>query len=951
VTHFRRRCAALVAIAATALFHLGCGDGVGLPDEGVPTEIKAFSGDDQTGPAGGTLAQPVVVQVTDRSGRPVASQSVAFAPTSGSGSVTPASVTTDNQGKASTAWTLGPAAGPQSLTARAEGGDAPEGLDVALTAHAVSGAATEIEIASGNEQTGAVNSALPDPLVARVIDAVGNPVAGIEVHWSASGGGSISPEVVVTGADGLAAAERVLGGSSGAESAQATAAGLQGSPLTFNHTAVPATPDRLLKESGDLQSAPAGFQLADSLVVRLVDENGNGIGGRSVTWVVGSGEGSVDPVNATTTPQGYAVTRWTMPPVVGTYSIDAVFSGLDPVAFTGTATADLPTTIELLSGDGQSATAGSPLPEPLRVKVTDENDNGVENVTVVWTAEGDGLVNGGPTANVPTDADGIAEVTRVLGAAPGLYVTTAEVQGLAGSPVSFTSNAAIGASAKLAFLAQPGPVVVGEEFSPVVQVEILDAGGNRVITASNLVTLSSSRSGTLSGDASQNAVAGVATFPGLAITRANTGYTLRAGASGLTSATSAVFDVAKGSTTMTITADNPDPSVTGQAVTINFDVDIVAPGSGSLTKKVTVTSGAQSCQDIVDPDTGEGSCQIPFSGSGAKSITASYEGDANFSSSSNSVPTSHQVNPATTSTQITTDLSQASTAGEPVNVAFTVTAQSPGGGTPTGTVTLTVSGGPETCSASVATGSCDLTFTVTGSNRTVTAVYAGSADYLASNDTEQHTVNAGNAPPTANDDSYSLNEDGTLNVSGPAGVLSNDTDAQALTAALVTDVANGTLVLNANGSFTYTPDPDFNGTDQFVYQANDGSLTDQATVTLTVNAVNDPPSFTKGADQTTSSSLSSITGETVGGWATGISAGPSNESSQMVGFEVSTDDDDAFQELPAIDATSGTLTYKPKLRFDTIEVNVTVTARDNGGVAAGGDDASDSQSLKITIQP
>ena len=182
-----------------------------------------------------------------------------------------------------------------------------------------------------------MSSALPDSLVARVIDAGGNPVAGIEVHWSASGGvGSISPEVVVTGEDGLAAAERVLGGSSGAESAQATAAGLQGSPLTFIHTAVPATPSRLVKIFGDGQSAPAGFQLADSLVVQLVDQNGNGVGGRSVTWVVGPGEGSVDPVNSVTTPQGFAVTRWTMPAATGDYSIDAVFSGVDPVGFTGT---------------------------------------------------------------------------------------------------------------------------------------------------------------------------------------------------------------------------------------------------------------------------------------------------------------------------------------------------------------------------------------------------------------------------------------------------------------------------------------------------------------------------------------------------------------------------------------------------------------------------------------
>ncbi len=510
--HFRR-CAAYVAIAATALLHLGCGDGVGLPDEGVPTEIKAFSGDDQTGPAGGTLALPVVVRVTDRSGRPVANQGVAFAPGSGSGSVTPASVTTDNEGKASTAWTLGPAAGPQSLTARAEGGDAPEGLDVALTAHAVSGAATEIQIASGNEQTGAVSSALPDSLVARVIDAGGNPVAGIEVHWSASGGGSISPEVVVTGADGLAAAERVLGGSSGAESAQATAAGLQGSPLTFIHTAVPATPSRLLKISGDGQSAPAGFQLADSLVVQLVDQNGNGVGGRPVTWVVGGGEGSVDPVNSTTTPQGFAVTRWTMPAATGDYSIDAVFSGVDPVGFTGHASADVPTTIALVSGDHQSASVGAQLAAPLRVKVTDGNGNPVENVPVTWTPTG-GSVGATSTG---TDASGIAEVTRTLGLVPGPYTTTAEVAGLAGSPVTFTSTATVGPAAKLAIVTQPsssGQSGVPLDIQPVIQLQ--DAFGNDVAQSGRAITAGVTGGSVTGGTASTDG-SGKATFSSLAI--------------------------------------------------------------------------------------------------------------------------------------------------------------------------------------------------------------------------------------------------------------------------------------------------------------------------------------------------------------------------------------------------------------------------------------------------
>ena len=82
-----------------------------------------------------------------------------------------------------------------------------------------------------------------------------------------------------------------------------------------------------------------------------------------------------------------------------------------------------------------------------------------------------------------------------------------------------------------------------------------------------------------------------------------------------------------------------------------------------------------------------------------------------------------------------------------------------------------------------------------------------------------------------------------LNVSAP-GVLSNDTDddSDPLTAVLDIGPANGSLTLNANGSFDYTPDQDFSGADTFTYHANDGSdNSNVATVTITVNAVNDAP--------------------------------------------------------------------------------------------------------------
>jgi VCBS repeat-containing protein len=97
-----------------------------------------------------------------------------------------------------------------------------------------------------------------------------------------------------------------------------------------------------------------------------------------------------------------------------------------------------------------------------------------------------------------------------------------------------------------------------------------------------------------------------------------------------------------------------------------------------------------------------------------------------------------------------------------------------------------------------------------------------------------------NNPPVASDDGYTVDEDTVL----AGNVLANDADADfdPLTAVLVADVANGTLVLNADGSFTYTPNADYSGSDLFTYQADDGKdLSDVATVTITVNAVNDPP--------------------------------------------------------------------------------------------------------------
>lgn len=100
-----------------------------------------------------------------------------------------------------------------------------------------------------------------------------------------------------------------------------------------------------------------------------------------------------------------------------------------------------------------------------------------------------------------------------------------------------------------------------------------------------------------------------------------------------------------------------------------------------------------------------------------------------------------------------------------------------------------------------------------------------------------------NQAPVANSDSYSTVANTALTIAA-AGVLANDTDpdGNALTAALVTPPSNGTLALNSDGSFTYSPNAGFSGTDQFTYQANDGTVNSSpATVSLTVTATPAPP--------------------------------------------------------------------------------------------------------------
>ena len=150
------------------------------------------------------------------------------------------------------------------------------------------------------------------------------------------------------------------------------------------------------------------------------------------------------------------------------------------------------------------------------------------------------------------------------------------------------------------------------------------------------------------------------------------------------------------------------------------------------------------------------------------------------------------------------------------------------------TLTITVVAG---------TGSSGQSFTNTAAKSA-----ALEADSNTANNSASATVNVGSLPVAA-DDTYVTNQGSSLSVSAP-GILGNDNDpgSLALTAVVVSNPAHGSLTLNSNGSFTYTPVTSFSGNDFFTYKANN-SIADSniATVTITVTQVNLAPTATNDA--------------------------------------------------------------------------------------------------------
>ncbi|MFZ0665588.1 MAG: Ig-like domain-containing protein [Acidimicrobiales bacterium] len=201
------------------------------------------------------------------------------------------------------------------------------------------------------------------------------------------------------------------------------------------------------------------------------------------------------------------------------------------------------------------------------------------------------------------------------------------------------------------------------------------------------------------------------------------------------SSSSQAESIAQDSTTTTLATTTNSP-VVGQPVTYTATVATVSPGQGTPTGYVTFTgSSGVLCTTTLDGDASDqATCQTTYPASGSDSVTASYGGDTNDSTSSSAPPQAISIGAASTTTTISS--SDASpVVGEQVTYTATVTATSPGAGTPTGTVTFTGNSGTLCTStlneAATDQATCQSTYTSVGTD-SVSAGYAGDGNFGSS---------------------------------------------------------------------------------------------------------------------------------------------------------------------------------------------------------------------------
>lgn len=504
-----------LALAVSASLLPACGsDGLTLPDQTEPARVEAVSGSNQAGSTGTMLAEPLVVRVTDSEGRPVFERKVAFVLVEGDGEVTPDTALTDADGRATGRWVLGPTEGTQRVEARVIG---PVVLVTSFVASAAVGTAARVERVRGDAQTAIAGSALADSLVVRTLDASGQPVGGIKVTWTVTGGGSVSAASTVTGRDGTSGVRRTLGPVAGAQATAAAVQGASGSPVSFGATATVGTAGRLRLEVQPAAAALSGEAFSRQPQVQLIDENANAVprAGVAVTASIASGPAGATLVGsrtASTNGQGLAVfTDLAISGGGGSYRLNFESPNVVGVGSAAIAvSAGAPSALRIVTQPSSPVQTGAVFSIQPVLQLVDLSGNDVARPDVAVTvaiASGAGTLGG--TLTISTDGSGTARFTNLAITGSGGARTLI----FAGSGLTSATSAPIevraGPSASRSSIS--APATLGAGVNGAVAVTVRDDAG--IAVSGVAVVLSATGSGnTISPSSVTTSSTGVANF-------------------------------------------------------------------------------------------------------------------------------------------------------------------------------------------------------------------------------------------------------------------------------------------------------------------------------------------------------------------------------------------------------------------------------------------------------
>ena len=349
----------------------------------------------------------------------------------------PSPVYTDANGNATSVYTLPKKVGTYTLTFTEVISGKTFGSTTAI-ATASGGAPAKLIAFGGSKQTGTEGFAIANPVIAQVQDANKNPVAGAIVTFTSNKTGTVfNPPSAATDVNGKASTSVQLPPTVGTVTITGTGpAGVTPAHVTFTETSVAPVATKISTMAGNNQSGAAGTQLSQPLVVLVVDQYGNPLPYKIVTFS-DNGAGGIFSYGSTvvTGANGTATDLYTLPSIPANITINASVSGINsPAVFTETSVVGPAANIAVAGGNNQFAPAGTLLPSGLTVVVTDQVGNPISGNAVTFSDGGAGGIFSNPNP-MTTATNGTATQFYTLPPATGVVTITVTATGVANSAV------------------------------------------------------------------------------------------------------------------------------------------------------------------------------------------------------------------------------------------------------------------------------------------------------------------------------------------------------------------------------------------------------------------------------------------------------------------------------------------------------------------------------------